>query len=143
MSKLIVLAICLIFSSSLLAADSNRIIRLEQDMRNLERQVNTLEREVRELRQRLRSARSDTGVIDDEPVSVSDAWLSLERWNAVKLGSSEMEVIEALGPPTSMRVKDGSRVLVYAMEIGSSGFLSGSITLRNREVTEINTPVLR
>jgi hypothetical protein len=52
-------------------------------------------------------------------------------------------VIEALGAPTSMRVQDGTRLLLYAMEIGSSGFLSGSVTLKDREVIAIELPTLK
>ena len=43
---------------------------------------------------------------------------------------SELEVIGLLGPPTSMREEGDARVLLYALEIGASGFLGGSITLR-------------
>lgn len=144
MLKLITLILCLSLWTSVPAADSNRIIRLEQDVRNLERQVGTLEREVRELRQRLRGdMRPDVSALDPEPGALSDAWLSADRWKAVHAGASELEVIDTLGPPTSMRVEDGARVLLYAMEIGSSGFLGGSVTLRNREVVEVQMPVLK
>ena len=54
-----------------------------------------------------------------------------------------MEVIGSLGPPTSMRDVDGARVLFYALEIGSSGFLGGSVKLRDRAVVEIQVPVLQ
>jgi hypothetical protein len=56
---------------------------------------------------------------------------------------SELEVIGLLGPPTSMRTTDSGRVLLYAMEIGASGFLSGRVTLRDRVVQEVQSPVLR
>lgn len=126
------------------AQDSNRIIALEQDVRNLERQVSTLEREVRELRQRGQSSPLRAGTASrDEPAVTSDAWLSAAKWEALRIGASEMEVIETLGPPTSMRADNGTRVLLYAMEIGSNGFLGGSVTLKDREVIAIETPVLK
>ena len=56
---------------------------------------------------------------------------------------SELEVIGALGPPTSMRTQGNERVLLYAIEIGSSGFLGGSVTLRDRVVSEVRQPVLQ
>ena len=55
----------------------------------------------------------------------------------------ELSVIGALGPPTSMREENGARVLLYAMEIGSSGFLGGSVSLRDRKVVEIQKPALK
>ena len=52
-------------------------------------------------------------------------------------------VVSLLGPPTSMREESGARVLFYALEIGTSGFLGGSVTFRNRAVAEVKTPVLQ
>jgi len=34
-------------------------------------------------------------------------------------------------------------VLLYALEIGSSGFLGGSVTLRDRTVAEVRPPTLQ
>ena len=42
-----------------------------------------------------------------------------------------------------MRDENGTRVLLYAMEIGSSGFLSGSIALKDRVVVDVHKPVLK
>lgn len=133
-----------LFASSAFAADSNRIIALEQDVRNLERLVSTLQREVRELRQQARGAvgRDGAALLDDS-VATSDAWLSAAKWQALRVGASEMEVIETLGPPTSMRTENGTSVLLYAMEIGSTGFLGGSVTLKDRQVIAIEPPVLK
>jgi hypothetical protein len=54
----------------------------------------------------------------------------------------ELDVVALLGPPTTMREEDGTRVLLYAMEL-SGGFLGGSVRLRDRVVTGIQTPVLQ
>ena len=56
---------------------------------------------------------------------------------------SELEVIGVLGPPTSMRQEGDARVLLYAMEIGSSGFLGGSVEFRDRKVSETFKPALK
>ena len=71
------------------------------------------------------------------------AWVDGSKWQRIKTGMTELEVIGLLGPPTSMRAKDSDRVLLYAMEIGSSGFLSGSVRLRDRVVLEVQAPALR
>jgi hypothetical protein len=65
------------------------------------------------------------------------------RWQGLRTGMSELEVIAALGPPTSMRGQGNERVLFYALEIGNSGFLAGSVTLRDRVVAAIETPTLK
>ena len=56
---------------------------------------------------------------------------------------SELEVIDLLGAPTSMRAEGDARVLLYALEIGASGFLGGSVTLRDRTVAEVRPPTLQ
>jgi hypothetical protein len=56
---------------------------------------------------------------------------------------SELDVIGELGPPTSMRGAAAQRVLLYAIELGPSAFLAGSVTLRDGAVVAIEMPVLR
>lgn len=126
------------------AADDYRIIKLEQDMRNLERQVQTLQREVSELRTRLtRSgeklapARTGAGA---QPAS-SD-WLVAANWDRVRVGMNELDVIGVLGPPSSIRTEGDARMLLYAMELGANAFLGGSVTLRERQVIEVQRPQL-
>lgn len=128
------------------AADDFKIIKLEQDVRNLERQVQDLSRQLAELQQR-DSRSDDQRVPAPRPAAQppSSQWLDATNWNRVRAGMSELEVISTLGPPTSLRGADdgGSRTLIYAMEIGSSGFLSGSVQLKDRRVTEVQKPVLK
>jgi hypothetical protein len=127
------------------AEDPFRVIKLEQDMRNLERQVQTLQRQLDEIRGQLgRSGdRAARPAAPGPAAPESQAWLNAANWDRVRNGMSELEVISLLGPPTTMRQEDQTRVLLYAMEIGSSGFLSGSISLRDRAVTEVSRPVLK
>lgn len=126
------------------AADDFKVIKLEQDVRNLERQVQTLSRQLDELKMQL-SRSGDRPAIASSPTpsTMTGAWLDASNWQRLKPGMSELEVISALGPPASMREEDGVRVLLYAMEIGSSGFLSGSVSLRDRVVVEVQKPTLR
>lgn len=141
--------LAVLLSPTVLAADdvTYRLMKLEQDVRNLERQVQTLTRQLDEQRQQLSRA-SDRGMPSArsprEPAGVSStAWLEAARWDRVRTGMTELEVIDVLGPPTSMRQEGDMRVLLYALEIGSSGFLSGSVELRDRAVTAVNKPVLK
>src|SRR5262245_18752685 len=123
------LVMLLSFNAVAAEDDTYQLMKVEQDMRNLERQVQTLTREVDDLRQqqsragdRLPSARSSSA-----PAGVSStAWLEATRWERIRSGMSEIEVIGVLGPSTSMRQDGDTRVLLYAMEIGASGFLGGS-----------------
>jgi hypothetical protein len=130
------------------AVDDTRFFKLEQDVRNLERLVQDLSRHIDEMRASGRGDSGRPGVMSSRPgpsTRSSDGapWLTASNWSQVKAGMSELEVISVLGAPTSMRTEDGARVLLYAMEIGSGGFLSGSVTLTERKVTEVTKPTLR
>jgi len=123
-------------------ADDLRINQMEQDIRDLKRNVQTLTRQIEELRR----LPASPGVRRDPSTAAaptSTAWADLGKWNRLRPGMSELEVITALGPPTTMRDADGAKVLRYALEIGSGGFLSGSVTLRDRVVVEVKKPELQ
>jgi hypothetical protein len=124
------------------ASDEGRFSYLEQEVRNLQRQVMTLTRRVDDVTtraDRLAAPRNSASV----PVVSSTAWIDAGKWRRLRTGMSELDVIGLLGPPTGMREVEGSRVLFYALEIGSSGFLGGSVKFRDRAVAEIQQPVLQ
>ncbi|MEO6080033.1 MAG: hypothetical protein ABIQ86_09675 [Steroidobacteraceae bacterium] len=127
------------------AADDLRLSQLEREVRNLERIVQTQSQQIEQLRRQWpqpedrqrRPSSPATGATNDA------VWLDASKWLLIKPGMSELEVISLLGPPVSMRTEDGGRMLLYAMEIGSSGFLSGSVMLRERVVLKVQKPELR
>jgi hypothetical protein len=126
------------------AADDTRVSFLEQEVRNLQRQVQSLSRQVDELRARPdRPKARPLAAPGAPPASDPTRWADAVHWKQLRNGMSELEVINLLGPPTSMREESGARLLLYAMEIGGTGFLGGSVTLRDRQVTEIRQPTLQ
>jgi prefoldin subunit 5 len=125
------------------AADEGRVSFLEQEVRNLQRQVQALSRQVDQLSNRPERITPRTPSASPGTPPASEAWISAAKWQKVRAGMSELEVVEVLGTPTSMREENGARVLLYAKEIGTSGFLGGSITLRDRAVVEIRKPELQ
>jgi hypothetical protein len=146
MRSLLIALLALLGQSALAADDATyRLMKLEQDVRNLERQVQTLTRQLDQLKQQ--SARGDRSSATPSSSATAAAsatdWLEAARWDRVRPGMGELEVINILGPPTSMRQEGETRMLLYAMEIGSSGFLSGSVELRDRKVSEVHKPALR
>ena len=124
-----------------------RLMKLEQDVRNLERQVQTLTRQLDELKQQSSRAgeRSSLGTRSaTAPAATSStAWLEAARWDRVRTGMTELDVINILGPPTSMRQEGDARVLLYAMELGSANFLGGSVEFRDKSVSAVNRPTLK
>ena len=144
MSRLLLAFLILPLTAS--AADEGRFSFLEQEVRNLQRQVQTLTREMNELRTRPERLDVKANATGAAPAAVSEdlpRWVDASRWRRLRAGMSEIEVIGSLGAPTSMREEGGARVLLYAMEIGGSGFLGGSVMLRERAVVEVKTPTLQ
>jgi hypothetical protein len=134
-------------SIAAIAADDLKVSQLEQDVRDLQRQVLAQAQQIAELRAQLNRPAPGLVSAPARPPQVAaeknEVWLDASKWELLKPGMSELEVVSLLGPPTSMREKDGDRVLLYAMEIGASGFLSGSVTLRDRVVLKTQKPELR
>jgi outer membrane murein-binding lipoprotein Lpp len=133
----------LILACTVHAADDPRVSFLEQEVRNLHRQVDQLSRQVDRLTTRPDRPRAAGTTPARAAAPESDQWVDAARWTQIRTGMSELDVIGTLGPPTSMREEDGARVLLYALEIGASGFLGGSVILRDRSVVEVRTPTLQ
>lgn len=134
----------ILLPAAALAADDARVMRLEQDVRNLQREVQNLSRQIDQLRLQTTRPGAD-GRLPPPPPAVADTsgWLDATKWKNLRPGMNELEVISTLGPPTSTREHDGTRELLYAMEIGSSAFLGGSVVLRDRKVVEVRPPTLK
>lgn len=124
-----------------------KIIRLEQDVRRLERLVQSQADIIRQLQYRLGQtpATSTPRIAMPAPASGHDAaWLSSVAWQGIQPGMKELDVIGLLGPPNSVRLgEDNSRILLYALELGTTHFLSGSVTLRDGSVVSVQVPTLR
>jgi outer membrane murein-binding lipoprotein Lpp len=144
MSRPILLAALVCLSPALMAADDLKVSQLEQDVRELQRQVQALSRELDSLRLALpAAAQGGSPPRDVGRAGVAPAWVDAAKWQRIRPGMSELEVIAILGSPTSMRTEEGARVLLYALEIGASGFLVGSVRLRERSVESVQNPTLR
>jgi hypothetical protein len=125
------------------AADDGRVQYLESEVRELKRQVMALTRRVDDATTRPDRPGALSSRPDANAAGSSTSWVDAAKWRRLAPGMSELEVVSLLGPPTSMREVEGARVLFYAMEIGASGFLGGSVRFRDRAVSEIQVPVLQ
>ena len=156
MTRLPLMSMLLLFPLVAAAQDSPKLARLEQDVLQLQREVLILSQLVNQLRTRADAPAAPiapplpTPPSSAAPASTSadriantSLWVDASRWRSLRLGMSELEVVGQLGPPTSMRGEDPERVLHYALQIGSSGFLAGSVTLRGHAVVAIETPILK
>ncbi len=140
------LLIACIVQQPVLAApiDEFRLSDIEQNLRDLQTTVREQARQITEL-QRQSGSKSITSTSSNANSSAGDPrWLSSAGWNRLKPGMTELQVIELLGPPTQHRSADRStQHLLYALEIGRSGFLSGRVVLTDGKVTAIEMPSLK
>lgn len=129
------------------AADDLKVSQLEQDVRDLQRQVQALSRQIetqRVLAPGVPGAPAASRARETGPTpSAIPAWIDAVKWQRIQPGMGELDVIAVLGPPSSQREQSGGRVLLYAIEIGASGFLGGSVTMRDRAVVAVQKPTLQ
>ena len=133
----------LLLSVTASATDDPRVSFLEQEVRNLHRQVDLLSRQVDDLRTRPDRPKAAGARMTASAPAPSTQWVDAGLWKKLRPGMSELEVIGTLGPPTTMREDDGARILLYALEIGASGFLGGSVVFRDGAVVEVRQPALQ
>ena len=78
------------------------------------------------------------------PPAAQLPWMDSANWDRIKAGMPEMEVIRILGVPNSLRdANPGRQVIFYALEIGTGRFLSGSVTLSEHRVVDVQKPLLK
>jgi hypothetical protein len=126
-------------------ADDFRVNYLEQEVRELKRQVLSLTQRLDQVTTRPpRPDAATPGLPVSRPSPDAQlGWVDAKKWKSLRKGMSELEVIEVLGRPNSTRQENGERVVLYALEIGSSGFLGGSVRFRDGSAVEIKQPALQ
>ena len=127
------------------------IIQLQQDVLELRRVNQQLEQRITQLERALGSQSGQPGLAPGGAVPLSPpgpgalpSWLNSADWERIRPGMPELEVIRILGVPNTLRdAGSGRMVLFYAIEIGTARFLSGTVTLSEHRVVEVQKPTLR
>jgi hypothetical protein len=150
MARLVPMLVMAVVAPLSMAQDSAAVARLELEVRQLQRELFLLSQRVNlpgvpppaalPPLPRAQAATPAPAAQDAQPVP---RWINATRWQTVRPGMSGLAVVSELGPPTSMRGDDARRVLMYALEIGPSGFLAGSVTLEGDAVTAVEIPTLK
>lgn len=144
--QVLLLSTCLTLQvASAAPIDEFRLSDIEQKIRDLETTTREQARLISQLQSQTPGMRS-TGVAAPSSASSSSElrWINAASWNRLKPGMSELQVVEILGAPTQMRSADNqSRQLLYALEIGRSGYLTGRVTISKGTVTAIEIPTLK
>ena len=127
--------------------DEFRLSDIEQKIRDLETLTREHTRQLSELQSPRSGGRNTAAPTSGTTTNDSRdlRWVNVASWNRIKPGMSELQVVELLGAPTQMRIADDgqSRQLLYALEIGRSGYLGGRITFSKGMVTAVELPMLK
>jgi hypothetical protein len=129
-------------------ADDVRVNQIMLDVQDLQRTVRDQARRIDELERSLAQARFSLGAgpaSRGQPLKPpGEEWLQSRNWERVRTGMTAQDVIAVLGAPASMRESDdGRKTLLYAMQLGASGYLAGSVVIANDRVVEVTRPLLR
>ncbi|HYM34243.1 MAG TPA: hypothetical protein VET48_02545 [Steroidobacteraceae bacterium] len=136
------------------SAQDLKVIQLQQDVRDLQQEVQQQSRRIDALERELAQARASSASVGSAKpaggaktptADASRAWLTIANWDRVHTGTTELDVIAALGPPTAIRKSaDGARqTLLYSLEIAAGGFLVGQVVLSDHRVIEVLKPMLQ
>lgn len=72
--------------------------------------------------------------------SETPPWHLASNWSLIKSGMPEAQVVEILGPPTSVQSVTDTRTLYYLPDSRSTTTLNGSVTLKDDRVTAASPP---
>ena len=148
-----ILAGSLAFAAPPAPAQDAATVQLQQDVLELKRINQILERRIESLEIQLtgQGGQAASGLTPRSGASGAASanaatlrWMNNVEWERIKPGMPEMEVIRILGVPNSLRdAQQGRQVIFYALEIGTGRFLSGSVTLADHRVVEVQKPALK
>jgi len=139
----------LLTSTGYAQADDLKIAVLEQDVREIKqylmqqgRRIDSLERELG--RVSAGNASSSNRVSPKAPES-PELWLNARNWERVLPQMAELEAIQILGAPATVRPGQtaAQRILYYAMEMGAGSFLAGQVVIESGKVVSVQKPALK
>ena len=117
-----------------------QIEQLKQEAAQLKKTVADQERRIAELETTVKALEA---IVNPLPAPLPRAvplWHQASNWNQIKLGMSEAEVTQILGPPTNVQSVNDVRTLFYQPDPRSTTTLNGSVTLTDDRVTASTPP---
>lgn len=111
----------------------------------LTKQTEELKREVADQARRIANLEAAVKALQTPPPPApipapSPLWHSATNWNSIKPGMSEADVVQLLGPPSSVQSVEDTRKLFYNPDPHSTFTLSGTVTLMDDRVIAMMPP---
>ena len=126
--------------TTLAQARDTRIDELKKETAQLKALIAEQDRRIGELEKALAALQAIVSPVPKPIPSPTPAWQSSANWNLLKQGMSEAQVVELLGPPTSVSASIDVRTLLYEPDSRSSSTLRGSVTLQDDRLTSAVPP---
>jgi hypothetical protein len=117
-----------------------QIDELKKETAQLKTVVADQERRIAELEKTVRALQAVATPVPTPLPTPVPAWRSASNWNQIKLGMSEAQVVEILGPPSRVEASIDVRTLIYLPDSHSTSTLSGKVTLTDDRLTAAVPP---
>jgi hypothetical protein len=118
-----------------------RVDQLTKDTDELKHTVADQEKRIADLEKTVKMLQAQAAPPPPAPIPNPTApWTSAANWSRVKAGMSEADVVEILGPASSVTSVEDSRTLYYQPGPSSTSTLSGTVTLKDDRVTAMSPP---
>jgi hypothetical protein len=117
-----------------------RVDELTKDVAQLKRTIADQGARIAELEKAMKNLQLAAPPLPAKIPSEIPPWHRASNWTLIKTGMSEAQVVEILGPPTSVDVSIDTRTLLYAPDSRSTSTLQGSVTLTGDRVTAMVPP---
>jgi hypothetical protein len=117
-----------------------RVDELTKQTAQLKRTIADQEARIAELEKAVKSLQSAAQPAPTPIPSETPAWYKASNWIQIKTGMSEAQVIEILGPPTTVNASIDTRTLNYASDARSTTTLNGRVTLTGDRVIAMIPP---
>jgi outer membrane protein assembly factor BamE (lipoprotein component of BamABCDE complex) len=143
MARLSLIASLLFLMSGLATAQTRdpRVDELTKEVTQLKSRIADQDARIAELEKAVKFLQSTAAPMPAPIPSVTPDWHRPSNWTQVKKGMSEAQVVEILGPPTSVDSSIDKRILLYTPDASSTSTLKGSVTLIDDRVAAMTPPV--
>jgi hypothetical protein len=117
-----------------------RVDELTKETAQLKRTIADQGARIAELEKAVKTLQAAAPSLPSRIPSEIPPWHRASNWTLIKAGMSEAQVVEILGPPTSVDTSIDTRILLYAPDSNSTSTLKGSVTLTDDRVTAMVPP---
>ena len=140
-------SICIVWSlyltlplTAMAQARDPQIEELKKETAQLKTVVADHEHRIAELEKTVRALQAVATPLPTPLPAAVPAWRSASNWNQIKLGMSEAQVVQILGPPARAEASIDVRTLIYLPDSHSTSTLSGKVTLTDDRLTAAVPP---